>query len=435
MAPEWKSDYGPSEYISTLQEASNRTEEPLSLYIHIPFCKKLCWFCGCNKVISDNDQKATDYLDHVKTEVEQVRSQLGDREKVTQMHWGGGTPSLLNEENTRRSFEILAEPFHIQDHAEIAMEIDPRTTTIDKIDLLKNLGFNRLSFGVQDLDSNVQDAIHRGQTETETRTLYDHCRNRGFTGINFDLVYGLPRQTIDQFGLTIDKIIHMRPDRIALYSFAHIPTILPAQKLLKSQDIPEPPVKLRLFHMAKNKFLENGYLQIGMDHFVLPDDELARAMSQGKLRRNFMGYTVKAAQDWLGFGMSSISYVNHCFVQNVKPIKEYQSILKENRLPIERGLALTPDDLIRQTVISELMCNFQADLESITRQCRVDGEKYFASEIEDLAPLIDDDLITFDHQKITVTPTGRDFLRNIAMVFDAYLRSGESDGKVFSKTV
>ena len=435
MAPEWTSDYGPDNHTLTLREAGIKTEDPLSLYIHIPFCKKLCWFCGCNKVISDNDQKAADYLDHIKTEIQLVRTCLGDRQRVTQVHWGGGTPSLLNEENTRRSFDILTGPFDLQDHAEIAMEIDPRTTTTSKIDLLKELGFNRLSFGVQDLDGDVQDAIHRGQTEKETRDLYEYCRERGFTGINFDLVYGLPKQGVAQFNITINKVLRMRPDRIALYSFAHIPALLPAQKLFDNKDIPDPSVKFRLFQLAKRKFLNSGYLQIGMDHFVLPDDELARALSQGKLRRNFMGYTVKAAQDWLGFGMSSISYVNHSFAQNVKSLKEYQSSIEKSRLPIERGLTLTQDNMMRQTVITELMCNFQVDLRSIAHFYQVKVEAYFSEEIEDLGSFIDDDLIVFENNRITVTPLGQDFVRNIAMVFDAYLRAGKSANKAFSKTI
>lgn len=435
-APEWKKDYGPADYISALQSAAQETDEALSLYVHYPFCRKLCYFCGCNKVISRSEEKADDYLDHIEMEIGQVCSHLGQRKQVTQMHWGGGTPSLMTNDQTRRSFHMLADHFTIADGAEIAMELDPRTTSREKLQVLKSLGFNRISFGVQDLNDEVQRAINRDQSEGMSTDLYHYSRDEGFEGVNLDLVYGLPKQTVSYFRYTLDGIIKMRPDRVAMYSYAHLPKNIPAQRLIDEEAMPAPSEKFDMYLLAQKMFLEAGYLQIGMDHFVLPDDELAQAMLAGKLRRNFMGYTVEAALDWIGFGMSSISYINHEFIQNVSKIKPYQESVADERLPVHRGMRLTPDDLIRQFSISELMCNFRLDLDGLSEKFSIDGPAYFAEERRDLQSFIEDGLVTCDGNIIMVSDLGKSFVRNIAMVFDAYLkRDGDTPKHQFSKTI
>ena len=434
MAPEWSDIYGPEDFAAVLDQASARTEEPLSIYVHKKKKKKLCWFCGCNKVISSDQAKAGVYLDCLEREIDIVCGHLGDRRSVTQVHFGGGTPSLLSLEHTRRASAMLTERFSVQEPAEVAMEIDPRTTDFEKILLLKELGFNRLSFGVQDLDDNVQQAIHRGQTEKETRALFDFCRREGFEGLNFDLVYGLPRQRPETFGRMIDRVIEMCPDRIALYSFAHIPTLLPAQKLLQSDALPDPVVKLELLLLARERFLANDYVQIGMDHFVRPHDELAQAQSQGRLRRNFMGYTVKAAADWLGFGVSAISYIHHHFAQNRKVLKEYQQTVAGGRFATERGMALSRDDILRQTIITEMMCNFRVDFDRLSEPFEIDWLTTFASELSDLEEFVSDGLVRRQDSNLEVTEQGQLFVRNIAMTFDAYLRKGPQQ-RTFSRTV
>jgi oxygen-independent coproporphyrinogen-3 oxidase len=435
-APQWHNDYGPGDYISALEAAADETDEPLSLYVHYPFCRKLCYFCGCNKVISSSEDKADAYLDRVEDEIQQVSTLLSDRKQVTQMHWGGGTPSLMTEEQTRRSFAMLAERFDIADDAEIAMELDPRTTSHEKLKWLRELGFNRISFGVQDLNDDVQRAINRDQSKTVTTDLYNAGREKGFDRINLDLIYGLPKQTLDYFRKTLEGTLTMRPDRVAMYSYAHLPKRIPAQRLIDETELPKPSEKFDMYLLAQTMFLDSGYVQIGMDHFVLPEDELALALNRGKLRRNFMGYTVETAQDWIGFGVSAISYIHHEFAQNLSKIKEYHADVDAGHLPVQRGMQLSHDDLIRQFAIAELMCNFRLDGSILKQKFQIESEFYFEKEFVALIAFAEDGLVSIESGSVRVTEPGKNFVRNIAMIFDAYLKSeGQSPRHQYSKTI
>ena len=436
-APEWSDQYGPGDYIEALQAASGQTDEPLSFYLHIPFCRKRCWFCGCTTTVATTPEAIDRYLDRVEREVTMVADQLGKRKKVSQFHWGGGTPSFLTEAQTIRAFGIFSEKFEILQDTEVSIELDPRTTTKERVKLLKTLGFNRLSMGVQDFMHDVQEAIGRNQNSAMTISLYEMCRQEGFAGINFDLIYGLPKQSLEGFGETLDKTIELRPDRIALYSYAHLPQRQPNQRSIDQAALPSAQLKSELFGLARRRFLDGGYVQIGMDHFVLPDDELALAAARGKLRRNFMGYTVNAARDWIGVGMSSISYVSDNFAQNKSEIDSYSTAIDNGKFAIYRGLRLSKDDLVRQHAIMEIMCNFRLDFAEADRRFGIDTSDYFRSEIAELEPFISDNLIIENDGGLEVTPIGRFFVRNIAMAFDTYLKKG-ADCKPraqFSRTI
>ena len=436
-APEWSDQYGPDDYINALKAAAAEVDEPLSFYLHIPYCRKRCWFCGCNTMVSRAPEAADSYLDRVEKESEMVLALLGKRRKVSQFHWGGGTPSFLTDAQTIRAFEIFSKRFDIQKDAEISIELDPRVTTQERIKLLQSLGFNRLSFGIQDFDVDVQTAIGRNQEESEAVALYKYSRQLGFSGINFDLIYGLPKQSIESFTRTLNKVIELRPDRIALYSYAHLPQGKAHQQKIDMAALPSPQLKFDLFESARKMFNGGGYYQIGMDHFVLPTDELALAAEKGKLRRNFMGYTIVTAKDWIGVGMSSISYINNNFVQNYSSIDSYNKAIDRGQLAVYRGLNLTLDDLIRQHVISELMCNFRVDLGELSGKYGVDSNKYLIEELRQLEPFAQDGLLEIENNVLMVTPMGRIFVRNIAMTFDIYLKkTGKKDSKVqFSRTI
>ncbi len=435
-APEWRNDYDPAEYIEALKKASGEVDEPLSFYLHIPYCRKRCWFCGCNTMVSKGPEGADEYLSRIEKETDMVLSCLGSRKKISQFHWGGGTPSFLTDAQTVRAYEIFFKRFEMLKDAEISIELDPRVTGEGRIRLLKSLGFNRLSMGIQDFNSEVQSAIGRNQDEKMAVDLYRFCRSEGFTGINFDLIYGLPMQTIDSFRETLVKVIELRPDRVAMYSYAHLPAGKVHQKKINEAALPTPQTKSDLFHLAREMFQAGGYIQIGMDHFVRPTDELAQAASQGKLRRNFMGYTVNAAKDWIGVGMSSISYVSNNFAQNHSGIGNYNRAIDSGHFAVYRGLKLNQDDLIRQYLISEIMCNFQVDFSESDRRFGIESRDYLNIELQELQPFIDDGLIIRDNDSLHVTGMGKIFVRNIAMVFDAYLRKAQDGPKVqFSRTI
>ncbi|UCD16782.1 MAG: oxygen-independent coproporphyrinogen III oxidase [Candidatus Zixiibacteriota bacterium] len=435
--PEWSDTYGAQDYAKAIRIASKKVSGPLSLYLHLPFCRKRCWFCGCNTNVTHSLNSIDEYLARVHKETDLIVDYLGKRRVVSQFHWGGGSPSILTDAQTERAFNIFRDHFEIQNKAEISIELDPRVTTSDRINVLKRLGFNRLSMGVQDFDPEVQKAIGRDQSEKQTVALYRFCRDRGFTGINFDLIYGLPGQTIAGFTDTIAGVIDLRPDRVAMYSFAFLPKLKAHQRRINPEILPDAEAKLMLFSRARRMFLENGYCQIGMDHFVLPDDELAVAMREGKLRRNFMGYTVNAAEDWLGVGMSSISYISGNFAQNASGIDSYNAAIDSGRLATFRGAILSADDLIRQRVITDLMCNFRVDITAINAAYTITFDDYFKSELVQVQPFIDDGLLTRDKRTLRVTEPGQLFVRNIAMIFDAYLagRSTDDSKGQFSRTV
>lgn len=423
--PEWRDDFGPAEHAAALRDASAEPDAPLALYVHVPFCAERCSFCGCNVVVTRSQEKADRYLDYLDREMRLAVPHLGSRRTVRQLHWGGGTPTFLDEAQIERLFEMLRSRFDFAPDAEVALEVDPKVTSREQISLLGALGFNRMSMGVQDFDPGVQDAINRIQTFEDTRAVVEHARRSGFRGINFDLIYGLPRQTLETWNRTMDQVIELGPDRLAIYGFAYLPELRPHQKRLPVADLPEGTTKHRLFRLAYEKLVGAGYQPIGMDHFARPDDELARAQRERRLGRNFQGYTVRAAKDSVAFGLTAISDVAGRLVQNVPQLKKYEAALDEGRLPTLRGIERTADDEERGHIITDLMCNFWADLGP-------DAETRFERELREVDALAELGLLERSGSEIELTPLGRFFVRNVAMPFDAYL---EGKQHRFSRTV
>lgn len=428
-APEWTPDLTGDQFLAKIEEAgTSQPDEPLSLYIHIPFCRELCTYCGCNVVISKSDSRADPYIEAVAKEMELVASRLGKRRSLSQIHWGGGTPTFLNEKQLGFLWSRIRDLFEPLPDAEIAIEVDPAITTRGQLDLLRSLGFSRVSMGVQDFDPDVQKAVNRIQSVEETRDLLNHARSLGFTGINFDLIYGLPRQTAESWQRTLELVTEIHPDRMAVYSFAYIPDLRHHQRKIDADEVPKGSDKLNLFRQTYQVFTDAGYEAIGMDHFAVPEDELARAQKQRRLGRNFQGYTVKSAMDVIAFGVTGISDVQGCYAQNVRPLKLYYDAIAEGRPPTERGILLTPEDRVRRGLITQLMCNFWVDLADFG------GVDRYATEMERLRHLESEGLVVLDGSQIEVTMLGRLFVRVVAMTFDTYLhRRGGTPN--FSRTV
>ncbi|QSQ24136.1 oxygen-independent coproporphyrinogen III oxidase [Pyxidicoccus parkwayensis] len=426
-APEWRPDFGAEALSERLAFAGSRdSTEPLSLYVHLPFCKSLCWYCGCNVVISKDAGAADQYLDHLVMEMDLVAQRLGARRSVSQIHWGGGTPTFLTESQLERLWTELTRRFTPLPDAEVAIEVHPALTTPGQLSLLRRLGFNRVSMGLQDFDPLVQQTTNRIQTPEQTRALLEHARALGFTGVNFDLIYGLPHQNAERWARTLETVLSLRPDRLAVYSFAYMPEVLKHQKRMPADALPAARTKLELFRATYAAFVAAGYRPIGMDHFAVPEDELARAQAERRLGRNFQGYTVKAASDVVALGSTGISDVGGAYAQNVRPLPYYYARVVEGRLATERGIALTEDDKRRRAVITQLMCNFWTDLGE-------EGARDFAPELERLRAFEDDGLVVRTGTQLELTALGRLFVRNVAMVFDAYLSRAERPR--FSRTV
>jgi oxygen-independent coproporphyrinogen III oxidase len=425
-APVWTEDIGPDAYAGALVRAGReRPDAPLSLYVHIPFCKERCSFCGCNVAIARNASAADPYLASLTREMDAVCELLGSRRSLSQIHWGGGTPTFLDERQIEELFRAISSRFRILPDAEVAVEIDPKVTSRSQLDLLRALGFNRLSMGVQDLDPRVQDAISRIQTPEETRAMLDGARELGFRGINFDLIYGLPRQTPESWSRTLEQVLEMGPDRAAVYAFAHVPDVRPNQKRLPLADLPRGLDKLQLFRLAWEAFTRKGYRPIGMDHFARPDDELAEAQGRRTLTRNFQGYSVRAASDVIALGVSAISDVGGIYAQNTHSLHRYGAAVEGGKLATERGCPLSADDVLRRRIITQIMCNFFIDLGP-------HAEEKFASELSRLRELAAEGLVTVNGSEVEVTALGRIFVRNVASIFDAYL-TGQS--RPFSRAV
>jgi oxygen-independent coproporphyrinogen-3 oxidase len=387
---------------------------PLSLYVHLPFCRRMCTFCGCNVVVTRDPTAVDRYLDHVAREVALVADLLGLRRSVAQLHWGGGTPTFLNPAQLGRLWQVLARQFRLQEGAEVAIEVDPRVTSVEQLATLRALGFNRLSLGVQDLDPGVQAAIGRHQSEAETVRTLEVARALGFPTVSCDLVYGLPGQTPELWQRTLSTLASLAPDRIALYSFALVPSVRPQQRRLAQAGLPTGGAKLDLYLQARDLLAGAGYRSIGMDHFARPDDELSRALDDGHLHRNFQGYTVRRARDVVAFGMTGISDVAGTYTQNAGTLREYYAAVADGRLPTRRGLVTSADDRERRAVIDDLMCRMAVDLGD-------EGAARYAPELERLRPLERDGLVRLRGPRIEVTEEGRPFLRVVAMQFDAYL--------------
>ncbi len=435
-AVEFSPSFDAAAYERKLAEANALVHEPLSLYFHLPFCRERCTFCGCNVVITRKAGIAARYLDYLKREIVLLARNLPDRRLVNQLHWGGGTPTYHTVAEMRDLMKAIRESFEVLPEAEVAIEVDPRVTTREHVAFLREAGFNRLSMGVQDFTPEVQAAIARNQGLEETVELFDYCRELGFHSINVDLVYGLPMQSVDMFARNLDEVVAMRPDRVAVYSFAFVPWIRGNQRRTDPATLPPPAVKFELFGQALAAFTEAGYTQIGMDHFALPTDELAIAQREGRLQRNFMGYTVMPAADQIGLGVSSIGDLRGAFAQNVKKLSTYYAAIDAGGFPIERGYILDADDRIRRAIITSLMCNFRLEIAPIETRFGIRFEEYFATEIEELRTPAGHGFLVHDAAAIQVTETGRLFIRNICMIFDRHLRARKAeDGPVFSRTI
>ena len=403
--------------------ASNAAANPLSLYVHVPFCASPCFYCGCNKIITRSPEKAETYLGYLHREVA-LQSELFDRSRtVEQLHFGGGTPTFLTPAQLGSLMEALGGHFSLDDTPgrEFSIEIDPRTVGGTYLHDLAAMGFNRVSLGVQDCDPDVQRAVNRIQPIAETLRVIDTARQAGFGSISIDLIYGLPLQTLERFDRTLTAVLAARPERMAVYGYAHLPQVFKAQRQIEADDLPSPSTRLALLEMTVARLTAAGYVYIGMDHFALPGDELVRAQAEGKLHRNFQGYSTRAHCDIVGMGVSSIGKIAHLYAQNQKTLRDYYAAMAANRLPVLRGVALTRDDEIRREVIQQLMCNDVTELTVLDDQFEMDSSRYFASELARLEPLAKDGLIELEPGRITVTETGRLLRRNIAMVFDAYL--------------
>jgi oxygen-independent coproporphyrinogen-3 oxidase len=408
-----------------IQTAISNSPDELSLYLHIPFCHKLCYYCGCNKVITRHQHKADTYLEALAKEMAMYAPKLATK-RINQLHLGGGTPTFLTETQLSLLMSLLHANFTITDDAEISIEIDPRSCSDDKLRHLRTLGFNRVSYGVQDLDEKVQIAINRVQDTDLIRHQVQLSRELGFSSINLDLIYGLPFQQPASFAETVDEIIKLNPHRISLFSYAHIPERFAAQRKIDNSSLPDAPLKLELMQLAINRFVAAGYQFIGMDHFARPDDALAKAQQAGKLQRNFQGYTTAGQDALIGLGVSSISQVSGVLWQNSKDLPEYYAAIQAGILPVERGFSLNSDDKLRAALISQLICHFTLDVEAFSQQWRIDDFwQYFTEALNRLQPFIDDGLVTADAERIMVTNAGRLWVRSICACFDAYLTQGQ----------
>ncbi len=407
---------------------------PLSLYIHLPFCNTLCFYCACNKVITKDRSKSAEYVRYLIKEMAMQAMLLGPDQVVEQLHFGGGTPTFLSDDEIRRVMASIRQHFRLVEDGEYSIEIDPRKVSDETIALLGEVGFNRISIGVQDFDDEVQRAVNRIQSEEETLRVIHAARANGFKSVSIDLIYGLPKQTLKGFSVTLDKVIAANPDRLSIYNYAHMPTIFKPQRRIHEEDLPAPQVKLDILDMAVKKLTNAGYVYIGMDHFAKPEDELALAQRQGKLHRNFQGYSTHSDCDLLALGLSSIGKIGPTYSQNYRELEDYYKALDSDVLPIMRGLELNDDDLMRRAIIQALMCHFELDQESFNGTYQIDFNRYFATELEELREYEREGLLVISPQSIRVTPKGRMLIRNICMVFDKYLRTRQEHA-LYSKVI
>ncbi|MDR2188831.1 MAG: oxygen-independent coproporphyrinogen III oxidase [Azonexus sp.] len=410
---------------------------PLSLYFHIPFCNTICYYCACNKIITKDHGRSAKYLKYLGRELALQSATLEGQDgahEVIQLHWGGGTPTFLSHDEMRQLMAETKKHFKLLDGGEYSIEVDPRKVDAATVRLLGELGFNRMSVGVQDFDERVQAAINRVQSEAETFDVVKAARGSGFESISIDLIYGLPHQTVMGFNRTLERVLAMDPDRLSIYNYAHMPSLFKPQRRIAEEHLPSPDAKLQILALAIRKLTEAGYVFIGMDHFAKPDDELAVAQRQGRLHRNFQGYSTHADCDMLSFGISSISKVGPTYSQNVKTLDEYYDRLDAHLLPVFRGIELTADDILRRSIIQALMCHFELSIESIESAHLIDFNTYFAAELDDMKEMEAAGLLRIEPDWITVLPPGRMLVRVISMVFDRYLRA-DRERKRYSKVI
>ncbi|MDE3136098.1 MAG: oxygen-independent coproporphyrinogen III oxidase [Acidobacteriota bacterium] len=433
-APAWTDEFTRTDLEKALAQA-DASGSDVSLYVHLPFCESLCLFCACNVVIRKDHSVAGEYLETVRREIAALSPFVSRERPVVQLHWGGGTPTYLNPGQMEDLFADLSLAFHFSPDAEMGVEIDPRVTTPAHLEVLRRLGFNRLSMGIQDFTPVVQQTIHRIQPYEMTREVIEAARALGFTSLNVDLIYGLPHQTAESFGETVERIIELAPDRIALFSYAHVPWLKKQQGSFVSA-LPADHEKFRIFRTAINRFRDAGYLYIGMDHFSRPEDELAHAQRERTLHRNFQGYSTRAGADLYGLGVSAIGRLGRSYTQNFRDLAQYRDAVERNGLAMMRGYRLTDDDMVRAAVISRLLCHAVVKKAEIAVEFGIDFDSYFGAELAALQDLETDALVHTTPEEIVITERGRIFMRNVAMVFDSYLPKMESSGRPrFSKTL
>lgn len=434
-APQFHGLFAEEEYRQAAARSNQAPAKPLSVYIHIPFCKSLCYYCACNKIITQKSHRAVEYLDYLKREIAMQAAFFDPARKLTQLHLGGGTPTYLTSEQLSDLMGCLRQHFNLDesDDHEFSIEVDPRTVDTDRIAELRRQGFNRLSFGVQDFDENVQRAVNRLQSEQQVYDLVAAARAAQFKSVSVDLIYGLPLQTVASFDATLSKIIALKPDRIATYSYAHLPQMVRAQRMIRPEDMPPPERKLELLELTIARLTAAGYVYIGMDHFALPNDELVLAREKGTLQRNFQGYSTHAQCDLIGLGNTAIGMVADSYSQNLKELSKYYAAIDAGKLPIHRGYRLSEDDRVRREVIVDLMCHGRIDYAKIEKNHGIVFGEYFAGSLAKLAEAEADGLIQHQANALILLPQGQLMMRNIAMAFDAYL-GGEQKGQ-FSRTV
>ena len=434
-APHFHDGFKHEQYLDEIIQTNQNDNTPdLSLYFHIPFCDTLCYFCGCNMIISRNRDRISDYVNAVKNEIDMLRTYLKSGRKVSQIHWGGGTPTHLNPDEINDLKTFINENFEVKEDAEEGCEIDPRGLTREHLEALRNNGFNRISMGVQDFNEKVQKAVNRIQPEDMTRQVVTWVRELGFQSVNLDLMYGLPFQTVEEYAKTVDTLIDISPDRVAVFNYAHVPWMKKHMSLIKTEDLPAPEEKLEILKMTIEKLTSAGYVFIGMDHFAKPDDEMAVALREKKLYRNFQGYSTNAGTDLYGMGITSIGQIGDIFAQNYKKEKEYFNALEEGIFPIERGYQLTEDDKIRREVIMKIMCDFELDFKKMSSRFNINFNEYFKYGLGNFREMVDDGLVELTNDYIKVTDMGRLLIRNIAMNFDGYIERKEDNAR-YSRTV
>jgi oxygen-independent coproporphyrinogen-3 oxidase len=426
--------FGADDYRRALVQRAQGAAGPMSLYVHLPFCESVCYYCACNKVVTRHHERAGEYLQALAVEVQLHAALLGRRQAVAQLHLGGGTPTFLSDAELERLLNLLHGNFALARDAECSIEVDPRTVDARRLRRLAALGFNRLSFGVQDFDPDVQRAVHRVQPFEAVHTLMHAAREAGLRSINVDLIYGLPQQTPASFGRTIAQVVALRPDRIALYAYAHLPQRFKAQRRIDVAALPAPAERVAMLGSAIDGFLRHGYRHIGMDHFALPHDALAQAKRAGTLHRNFQGYSTQPDCDLVGLGVSAIGHIGEHYAQNAKTLAEYYGAMQRGEFATQRGLAATPDDRVRRAVIMALMCQGRVDFGAIAQAHGIEPRSYLRSELQQLQPWADDGVLTLAHDTIELTPRGWYAVRAVAMLFDRHLQAGRPRER-FSRVV
>lgn len=434
-ADRFTTEFGPKDYKHFLCQSKPGTLiNPLSLYFHLPFCNTVCYYCACNKVITKDRSQADTYLDHLVREINLQADLLPYRPKVSQLHFGGGTPTFLSDAQFERLMQAIRSRFDLLPGGEFSIEIDPRKVSTQTVQLLGKLGFNRMSIGVQDFNPAVQQAVNRIQSFDETHQVIEDARASGFKSISIDLIYGLPKQTPDSVRATLEQVLKLRPDRLSFYNYAHLPERFMPQRRIHPEELPSPQAKLDILANSISQLIDAGYVFIGMDHFALPDDELAIAQRRGRLHRNFQGYSTHADCDLMAFGVSAISKVGAAYCQNVKTLEDYYAVIDSGQLAVDRGLALNRDDLLRRSIIQSLMCQFEVSFQPIEIGYLIDFRQYFSDELADLVAMEKDGLLCVESDRIIVLPAGRLLVRSIAMTFDRYLRA-HNTGTRYSRLI